>query len=143
MLFTTSRKPSKNTRVFAKRIASLVPESEYFPRGKRGIEDLVEEARFKGYSKACIITDKQGNPHLLRFMKISKKNWNWAKEIKIKGVFVPKQKATASSIKTTKEFEEMFGIKSDDEVKLELTRQKNSIVFKKGEKTLLKINLQE
>jgi len=143
ILFTTSRKPSKNIRTLAKKIANLIPNSIYLIRGKKSIEELLEISKNKGYPKICIITNKQGNPYLMRFINLGKKNWDWAEELKIKGVYLSKEKITTNTIKTSKELEKLFNTKSEEEAKINLEKQNNQLLFKKGKKIIIKINLQE
>lgn len=143
MLFTTSRRPSKNTRIFTRRISNLIPESVYIVRGKKSTSDLIEITRTQGYSKLCVITDKQGNPNLMRFIKVTKTNWNWAEELKIKGTNVSKDKIRTDSIKTRGKLEELFNIKSDEDSIFSIEKIKNEIMFKKGKKILIKIKLEE
>ena len=142
MLFTTSRKPSRNTRIFAKKIAGLIPNSIYLTRGKKGVEELLEISKSKGYPKICIITDKQGNPHLMRFINLGKKNWDWAEELKIKGTYLTKEKVITDSISTSKQLEKLFNTKSE-ESQITLEKQDNQLLFKKGKKIIIKIKLQE
>ena len=144
MLFTTSRKPSRNTRAFAKKLANLIPNSIYLTRGKKGIEELLEISKSKGYPKVCIITDKQGNPYLMRFINLGKNDWDWAEEIRIKGVYSSKEKTTATEeISASKKLEKLFNTKSEEEAKTKIEKQGNQLLFKKGAKILLKIKLQE
>ncbi len=143
MLFTTSRKPSKNTRIFSKKISNLLPDSIYLTRGKKGIEELVEIARSKGYPKICIVTDKQGNPHLMRFITLNNENWNWAEELKIKGVYLTKEKQKWNSINCPEELEKLFNTSSDEEAENKILKQDNQIIFKNKEKVIVKIKLQE
>ena len=143
MLFTTSRKPSKNTRIFTRRISNLIPSSIYIVRGKKSTDNLLETARANGFSKICVITDKQGNPHKMRFIEITKINWDWAEELVIKGTNVSKEKITTDSIKTSKKLEKLFNIKSDEDSIFSIEQIKNEIMFKKGKKILIKIKLEE
>ena len=141
MLFTTSRKPSKNTRIFTRKLSKLVPNSTYVVRGKKSTDNLLEITRSQGFNKLCVITDKQGNPFLMRFIKVTKNNWEWADELKIKGVYVSKNKFETDSIKTTKEVEALFDIKSSDSV-FSIEKTKQEMIFKKGKKILIKIKLE-
>ena len=142
MLFTTSRKPSRNTRVFTRKISELIPESAYIVRGKKSIFDLIEIARNQGFEKICIITDKQGNPHLLRFIKLTKTKWDWAEELKIKGTYISKIKIKANAIQLDKELEKLFNTTSK-ESEIKAKKQDNEIIFKKGQKTIIKIKLHD
>jgi rRNA maturation protein Rpf1 len=50
---TTSRKPSINTRLFAKDLAGIL-SAEYLTRGKSSMSDLVNVARYNGVKKVFI-----------------------------------------------------------------------------------------
>ncbi len=143
MLLTTSRESSKNAKLFAKKLAALIPDSLYLTRGKKGIKELVEIARLKGYPRICIVTSNQGNPSLMRFIDLNSVKWNWAEELKIKGVYLSREKQKANSTQCTKELQKLFNVESDEESVFKIEKQENQILFKKGNKILIKIKLKE
>ena len=143
ILVTTSRESSKNARILARKIADLVPESIYLTRGKKSLKQLIEIARADGYPKICIITNSQGNPSLMRFIKLNALDWNWAEELKIKGVYVNKGKQKATSIKCSEEIQKLFNVEPDEEASFEIQKQDKQIIFKKASKVLIKIKLKE
>ena len=99
LLITTCRKPCTNTRLFARSLNRLVPDSEYTPRGKKNIYELIELARQKGLRRICIVSDFKGNPGELEFIKLDKKNWEWADEIfKIRSAKFEKERNAAGAL---------------------------------------------
>ena len=100
LLITTCRKPCKNTRLFARNLSNLVPGAEYVPRGKKNIYSLIEEARKKGLRRVAIISDFKGNPGEVEFIKLDKREWDWAETIfRIKSVDYQKSKRKINAIK--------------------------------------------
>jgi len=100
LLITTCRKPCKNTRLFARNLSNLVPGAEYVPRGKKNIYSLIEWARKKGLRRVAIISDFKGNPGEVEFIKLDKREWDWAETIfRIKSVDYQKSKRKINAIK--------------------------------------------
>ena len=100
LLITTCRKPCKNTRLFARNLSNLVPGAEYVPRGKKNIYSLIEEARKRGLRRVAIISDFKGNPGEVEFIKLDKREWDWAETIfRIKSVNYQKSKRKINAIK--------------------------------------------
>jgi rRNA maturation protein Rpf1 len=79
---TTSRKPGKNTRVFAKDFARLI-NAIYLTRGKSSIANLINTARYNGASDIYIITEKNGNPNQILHIEIVKKYWEFKESFTI------------------------------------------------------------
>ena len=99
LLITTCRKPCTNTRLFARNLSNLVPGAEYVPRGKKNIYSLIEEARKKGLRRVAIISDFKGNPGEVEFIKLDKREWDWAETIfRIKSVNYQKSKRKINAI---------------------------------------------
>ena len=99
LLITTCRKPCRNTRMFARSLSNLVPDSEYAPRGKKNIYELIETARHKGLRSIAIVSDFKGNPGEIEFIKLDRKNWDWAGTIyKIKSAKFGKEKEKIGAV---------------------------------------------
>jgi U3 small nucleolar ribonucleoprotein protein IMP4 len=60
MFITTSRKPSRKTRTFAKVLADFL-NLEYVPRGKTGISEFLSE-------RMIVIGEKDGNPFSMKII---------------------------------------------------------------------------
>ncbi|MHC1635061.1 MAG: hypothetical protein ACXQTS_00335 [Candidatus Methanospirareceae archaeon] len=71
MLITTSRKPSRRTRTFCKELRDVIPKSFLLTRGKRNMEEVIDEATKRGAERLLIISERKGNPAEMRFMKVS------------------------------------------------------------------------
>ncbi|MCS7143524.1 MAG: rRNA maturation protein [Archaeoglobaceae archaeon] len=67
MILTTSRKPSRKTRSFAKALSRFL-NWKYVQRGKISLEDFKNE-------KYCVISEIKGNPAFLSFYDGSKKTF--------------------------------------------------------------------
>lgn len=144
ILITTSRKPSKNTRVFARRLSCLLPLSEYTPRGKKSISELAELSVSKGFRKIIVIQDKKGNPSKLQFLEISKDNWEWADEIEIKSVSLKQIKERQKEVFfTDKKLAKIFLIEPIKEADVEIKTNKNEIIFILNNEEVMKIKTGE
>lgn len=77
-LVTTARKPCMRTRAFARELAGMLPLSEYVPRGKSSVEELISDARRKGARCLAVISDIKGNPGRMEFMGVSQSDWQWS-----------------------------------------------------------------
>ena len=84
ILFTTSRKPSKRMRAFARDLSSSVPYAKFYSRGKANIERLVRIARNKALDFIVIVLGSNGNPSMFRIIKLENESWNYIYQIKIK-----------------------------------------------------------
>ena len=71
ILITTSRRPTRRTRTFAKELARVLPNAIKVNRGKANLEDLKEYMILKGFTKLIIINTKKGNPSQLVFYELS------------------------------------------------------------------------
>lgn len=65
MILTTSRKPSRKTRSFAKALSRFL-NWKYIQRGKMSLKDFENE-------KICLISEIKGNPAFLSFYEGDKK----------------------------------------------------------------------
>ncbi len=99
LLITTCRKPCRNTRVFARNISYLLPGAEYVARGKKSIYELIEAARQKGLRRIAIISDYKGNPGEMEFIRLDKRDWQWAETVvRVKSADYQKSKARVGDI---------------------------------------------
>ncbi len=116
ILFTTSRKPSKRTRAFARDLCKCIPYAKFYSRGKANIEKLVSIAKKEALDFIVMVLESKGNPSMLRVIKLANTTWNYAYEIKIK------------LHKLRKEFtKEKFFVK---EIKLEIKNKEIGNLFK-------------
>lgn len=75
MLATTSRGASLKTRKFA------VKYGEYINRGRKTIEKIVLEARFKGFRKIAVVKEQKGSPSVIEFIQVEPDgSWKWLPE---------------------------------------------------------------
>ncbi len=77
ILVSTSRRPSTRTRSFVKELLDVIPLSFQVTRGKKSIEELIDIAVLKGCRRLLIVESKDGNPAILSFMHVDKKEWKW------------------------------------------------------------------
>lgn len=85
ILLTTSRKPSKRTRRFARELSYVLPYALYIPRGKSSIEDLIRRAEERGFHRIIIIGETKGNPSIFRVL-VREKGWRWLAQAYITSV---------------------------------------------------------
>lgn len=149
ILITTGRKPSRNSRSFARKLAELIPHSIYLTRGKRNIYSLMDYARSKGLPRVALISDRKGNPNEISFLELSKNEWDWDKtKIKIEDFSLRKKKGKASELRVEgdkkKFFEEVFGIEETDEspdADYVLKTKSSEFVFEHDGEELLKVKI--
>ena len=120
LLITTCRKPCRNTRVFARNISYLLPGAEYVVRGKKSVYGLIEAARQKGLRRIAVISDYKGNPGEVEFIRLDKRDWQWAETIiRVKGVDFQKSKGKIGYIavegKLKKTVIDLFDLEESDE----------------------------
>ena len=146
LLVTTGRKPCVNTRRFAKTLALLVPQAEYTVRGKKNIETLAEEARFKGAERVAIIGDRKGNPGRIEFALVNARSWKWLeKTIVIDKTIEPKEKIKQKTDHANatgplaKQLIEFFAFDPEEDSPNEITMNENEMVFSKNNEIVLKI----
>jgi rRNA maturation protein Rpf1 len=144
LLITTCRKPCTNTRLFARNLSNLVPGAEYVPRGKKNIYSLIEEARKKGLRRVAIISDFKGNPGEVEFIKLDKREWDWAETVfRIKSVDYEKSKKKIKDIKVEGGLGEMvvelFDIEESTEPEMTLTADKGIMKF--GDQMNIKLEI--
>ena len=137
ILVTTSRKPAQRTRTFAKRLAYLIPGSQYVSRGKKGVADLAEEADAEGFRRACIVCERNGSPRELRFLDTDA---NWTEIKRIRDAVVEKERFHQDSINITgtkiKKAEKMFDLRSDEEGEITLKTGKTFEFIADGKRIL-------
>lgn len=141
MLITTSRKPSRNTRVFARTLSNLLPNSEYIPRGKGSIEDIIEGASAKGLKRVAVIHDAKGNPGKISLIDNRKDGWDWAEEIPIVGIVLlkPVKKHYTEANCEDKGLAEVLAVDSVEDAELTLIKKTGLIEFIEGREKLLVI----
>jgi hypothetical protein len=142
LLLTTCRDPSKNTRVFARRLGNVVPHSKYSARGKKSTDELIILARHGGFPRIALISEKNGNPCSIKFIKVTLNSWEWANEIKVVGVHSAenRQKFSEVHVKNRADFfEKVFLMESEDEAEITAETEGKDIIFKKQEETLMRI----
>ncbi len=142
LLITTSRKPSRNTRAFARTLANLIPHSQYLTRGNKNIQSLIEEARVRGFEKILIIHDKNGNPSALSFIRVTRKDWEWEEEIVLKGIFFERTKKKFTQADADEFTSKLFNI-LPEESELLIKKEDNVIIIKNDEKKLMKMKIKE
>jgi hypothetical protein len=82
ILITTSRKPGRKTRTFSRDLQRALPDSVYINRGKGSIEDVVELALARGYTRILIVGETKGNPSIIRTLELDGRP-RWGIEIYI------------------------------------------------------------
>ena len=144
LLITTCRKPCRNTRVFARSISNLLPGSEYVVRGKKSIYELIGAARQKGLRRIMIVSDYKGNPGEIEFIRLGKRDWQWAETIvRIKSAEYRKDKGRIGDIavggKLKKTFIDLFDLEESEEPDMVLTADDGQIRL--GDRMNIKIEV--
>jgi rRNA maturation protein Rpf1 len=134
LLVTTSRKPCRNNRVFARNLSNLVPGAVYEPRGKKSIDDLIGTARHKGLRRITIITDMKGNPGRMEFIQLDRRDWSWCETIlRIKSIDFTPSKAKVAALSVAGPFKEtvidLFDLSESQEPELTLQAGKEEMRF--------------
>ena len=146
ILISTSRKPSRNTRIVARILGNMIPFSMYVTRGKKTVEDLIDYSRNKGLKKVAIIHDQKGNPGEIQFIKVTKTNWDWDKSLKIKGSRFEKKKIKSQDInvkgRKKKGIEEMFLLESVEDSPLTLNTNDNKLEFTYDNELVMSLKLE-
>ncbi len=76
ILITTSRKPGRRTRSFAKDLQKALPQSKYVNRGKGNIYSIAERAEREGYTRILIVGETKGNPSIIRVVQLYPPRWD-------------------------------------------------------------------
>jgi len=80
-MITTSRYASGKTRELARKMA-LKKGTFYVARGKKTIEDLVEQARRKGESGIAVLEEKDGAADSVLLIEVSETGkWRWGGKV--------------------------------------------------------------
>ena len=141
ILVTTSRKPSRNTRVFARSFSNLLPCSSYIARGKRSVESLFEYAVSKGFSKIAVVQDRKGNPHGFEFISVKRNSWDWMEPMHFKGVCFSPVKKKCAEIMADEKFVSVFCCEPFEDAELSVSFKKNIEFVLNGEKIMvIKLN---
>jgi len=90
ILSTTSKSPTPENRRKARGLASMIPNSEYQPRGQRTVQRMVELARKKGYGRVVIFNKK---PAVIKSIIVGAGGWKWhPKTLNIKDIKITNEK---------------------------------------------------
>ena len=140
ILVTTSRKPSTNTRIFARRLANVIPNSLYVNRGKQSVDELAGLAVSKGLVKIAVIGDNKGNPGKIEFIKSHRDGWDWETPMAVKGVFSTpnKKQFTEVSVKS-KKLAELFALENVSDAELKAEVKDSVIEFHYNKECILRI----
>lgn len=145
LLITTCRKPCTNTRVFARALSCLVPGAEYAPRGKGSIYGLIDKARQKGLRRIAIISEMKGNPNAIAFIKLDRRDWDWAESVRIAGVKFEKQKSRVADVNVEGPMKmtviDLFDIKESEDPELTIEAGAKTLAF--GDKMNIKMEIQK
>ena len=141
LLVTTSRKPCQKTRVLARTLANLIPESEYTTRGKASINTLIQVAQNKGYETICIIGEQHGNPNNLRFLKTFPEP-SITKEITLSKIQAERIRSPTKTVQVTgkakQEFKKLFNITQENpDAKTSINAEPRKWEFKKDDQLAL------
>ncbi|NUN11743.1 hypothetical protein HUU53_03800 [Candidatus Micrarchaeota archaeon] len=90
---SSSRKPSVPTRQLCKWLERLFG-GEYENRGKRSVEDVVQRAEEKGFTKVLFVYESHGNPSELVFLD----EGEWVEPIRIKSVVFHESNARVKKV---------------------------------------------
>ena len=137
MLFTTSRKPGRKTRAFARDLSQSLPSASYVSRGKSSLPGLIEKAGYEGHNYLLIVLEDHGNPVGLRGIKAGE-DWQHAFEVKLKVAKIRqelgKSKFKAKEIRfkaqgKLKQLLTLLGVSSDNEAELSLEAKQGLVRF--------------
>lgn len=140
ILVTTSRKPSKNTRIFARRLTNVIPDSIYVNRGKQSVDELAGLAVSKGMVKIAVICDSKGNPGRIDFIKSHKDGWDWEQPLAVKGVFsAPTKRQFAEVSVKSKKLADLFALENVPDAELKAEVSGKEIEFNHNKECILRI----
>lgn len=92
LLITTSRRPSRRTRTFAKELNMVLPGSIRLNRGKASLYEIKNTMIKKGLNKLLIIDTRKGNPSRINFLTLSLEGFNKNMVIHIEGLILQMDK---------------------------------------------------
>jgi len=76
MLVTTSRRPGHRTRLLARELTRVLPNTEYVPRGVKSVEKLFSLAISRGHNIIMMVDSVGERPKFLRFLEVGD-GWRW------------------------------------------------------------------
>ncbi|RJS84497.1 hypothetical protein CW702_02410 [Candidatus Bathyarchaeota archaeon] len=71
ILLTTSRRPTRRIRTFLHDLNAVIPGSFRVNRGKASVDDLADEAAWRGISKVIIVDRWKGGPGRIRLFQLT------------------------------------------------------------------------
>ncbi len=85
-IVTTSHRPSRRTRSFAKDFSRILPGGVRINRGKKTLRDLFYDALELKAKRIVIIGERKGNPGLMRFYVPGERGLIGISEFRVSGV---------------------------------------------------------
>ncbi len=73
ILITSSRRPNRRIRSFIKDLEDVLPGAVRITRGHKSMKELAFEAYSVGADRVVVVSDKRGNPGILRVYRVVKK----------------------------------------------------------------------
>jgi len=77
MLITTSRRPGRLARAIGREFATVIPKSDYLPRGSKPVERVAAAARSRGQKTVLIVESSSRRAPGFRFIEVGNVGWRW------------------------------------------------------------------
>jgi len=104
ILLTTSRRPTRRIRTFTHDLASVIPGTTRINRGKLSLEEVAEEAAWRGLEKVIVVDRWKGGPGRIRLFKVGEAGLVevnpriYVRGIKLRREFGAKRRRSARSL---------------------------------------------
>ncbi|MBS7625722.1 Brix domain-containing protein [Candidatus Bathyarchaeota archaeon] len=97
---TTGRNPTQSTRRLCKELSRVIPDSRRLVRGKRSLNQIIDEMKASGSDRLMLIQRRSGNPHRIELNILKNKTLrSFPPSIILKGVKLPPAKNRGLKIK--------------------------------------------
>jgi rRNA maturation protein Rpf1 len=140
VLLTTSRNASVKTRFLSRELAESLPESIYFSRGKKGIQEAIDKARHEGKKLILLVQESNKKPSIIQLIKVQENDWDYGRQLKVKLIklrkeLINKRKKINSlrlELKTSRKLFKALGFSSGKDAEYSLVEKKGSLSFYEG-----------
>lgn len=144
VLLTTSRNASVKTRFFSRELAESLPESIYFSRGKKGIQEAIDKARHEGKKLILLVQESNKKPSTVQLIKVQENNWDYGRQlkarlIKLRKELINKRKKINSlrlELKASRKLFKALGFSSGKDAGYSLVEKKGCLSFYEGLKEI-------
>ncbi|MEM2106866.1 MAG: Brix domain-containing protein [Candidatus Bathyarchaeia archaeon] len=97
---TTGRNPTQSTRRLCKELSRVIPDSRRLVRGKRSLNQIIDEMKASGSDRLMLIQRRFGNPHRIELKILENKTLkSFSPSIILRGVKLTHAKERSLKIK--------------------------------------------